>query len=122
MFGLQAYLKKGGADINVMKALRYLLATPKEVKETAETGQSTGQWLSDILEYRQMPTALTPFDYITLSDSTELKVQEASPFSGLLWLKHCNRWLHARLPIASLRHARSSLLSLTMYANPVTKH
>lgn len=84
MFGLQASLKKGGADADVIKALRYLLATPKEVKETEQTGQSTGQWLSDILEYRQIPTALTPFDYITLSDSTELKVQEVSSLSEII--------------------------------------
>ena len=69
-------LKKGGADENVPKALRYLLATAQEVKEVEEQSQTTGQWLADILEYRRMPTPMTPFDYITLSDATELKVQE----------------------------------------------
>ena len=71
-------LKKGGADENVPKALRYLLATAQEVKEVEEQSQTTGQWLADILEYRRLPTPMTPFDYITLSDATELKVQEAS--------------------------------------------
>ncbi|DBA83878.1 TPA: hypothetical protein ACH3X1_006386 [Trebouxia sp. C0004] len=71
-------LKKGGAADEVPKALRYLLATSKELKEVEEQSQTTGQWLADILEYRRLPTPMTPFDYITLSDSTELKVQEAS--------------------------------------------
>lgn len=78
---LQMSLKKGGADKEVVRALRFLLATPEEVKATAHSGQSTGQWVSDILEYRQMPTALTPFNYITLSDATELRVQEVSPLN-----------------------------------------
>ena len=59
-------LKKGGADESVPKALRYLLATPEEVKEVEEQSQEAGQWVSDILEYR------------TLSNPTELKVQEVS--------------------------------------------
>lgn len=75
---LQMSLKKGGADRQVIKALRFLLATPEELRKTEQAGQSTGQWLSDILEYRQMPTAMTPFDYITLSDATELRVQQVS--------------------------------------------
>ena len=75
---VQMSLKKGGADENVPKALRYLLATAQEVKEVEEQIQTTSQWLADILEYRRLPTPMTPFDYITLSDATELKVQEAS--------------------------------------------
>lgn len=71
-------LKKGGADKEVVRALRYLLATPEELQQTEQAGHSTGQWVSDILEYRQMPTALTPFNYITLSDATELRVQQVS--------------------------------------------
>lgn len=76
-------LKKGGADRQVIKALRFLLATPEELQNTEQAGQSTGQWLSDILEYRQMPTAMTPFDYITLSDDTELRVQQVSALSEI---------------------------------------
>lgn len=71
-------LKKGGADESVPKALRYLLATPEEVKEVEEQSQEAGQWVSDILEYRELPTAMTPWDYRTLSNPTELKVQEVS--------------------------------------------
>ena len=74
----QMSLKKGGADKDVIRALRFLLATPEELQKTERAGQSTGQWVSDILEYRQMPTAMTPFNYITLSDATELRVQEVS--------------------------------------------
>lgn len=61
-----------------MQALRFLLATPEELKTAAKTGQGIGQWLADILEYRQLPTSINPFDYITLSNSTELRVQQAS--------------------------------------------
>jgi hypothetical protein len=75
---LQMSLKKGGAADEVPKALRYLLATSEELKEVEEQSQTIGQWLADILEYRRLPNPMTPFDYITLSDSTELKVQEAS--------------------------------------------
>ena len=76
-------LKKGGADKEVIRALRFLLATPEELQRTEQAGQSTGQWVSDILEYRQMPTALTPFKYMTLSNATELRVQEVSfPLCG----------------------------------------
>ena len=75
-------LKKGGAAAEVPKALRYLLATSQELKEVEEQSQTTGQWLADILEYRRLPTPMTPFDYITLSDSTELKVQEVSLQTG----------------------------------------
>lgn len=71
-------LKKGGAADEVPKALRYLLADSQELKEVEEQSQTTGQWLADILEYRRLPTPMTLFDYITLSDSTEMKVQEAS--------------------------------------------
>ena len=71
-------LKKGGADKEVIRALRFLLATPEELQKTEQAGQSTGQWVSDILEYRQIPTAMTPFNYITLSDATELRVQQVT--------------------------------------------
>ena len=84
---LQMSLKKGGADSQVIKALRFLLATPEELQKTAQAGQSTGQWLSDILEYRQIPTAMTPFDYITLSDATELRVQQVSNLCVVLNLR-----------------------------------
>lgn len=69
-------LKKGGAGREVIRALRFLLATPDEVQEAEEAGRSTGQWLADILEYRQLPTAMTPFNYITLSNATEMRVQQ----------------------------------------------
>lgn len=74
---LQVSLKKGGAGREVIRALRFLLATPDEVQEAEEAGRSTGQWLADILEYRQLPTAMTPFNYITLSNATEMRVQQA---------------------------------------------
>ena len=80
---LQMSLKKGGADRDVIKALRFLLATPEDMQTAEEAGQSTAQWLSDILEYRQMPTPMTPFDYIKLSDDTELRVQQVSPSTVL---------------------------------------
>ena len=96
---MQASLKKGGADADVVKALRYLLATPEEVQQTEKAGQSMGQWLSDILKYRQIPTAMTPFDYITLSDATERKGQEVSQLSGL----HC---VHFYVHACVYRHIR----------------
>ncbi|KAL3138842.1 hypothetical protein ABBQ32_005675 [Trebouxia sp. C0010 RCD-2024] len=74
---LQVSLKKGGAGREVIKALCFLLATPDEVQKAEEAGRSTGQWLADVLEYRQLPTATTPFDYITLSNATEMRVQQA---------------------------------------------
>ena len=74
---LQVSLKKGGAGREVIKALRFLLATPDELQTAEEAGQRTGQWLADILEYRQLPTAMTPFGYITLSNATELRIQQA---------------------------------------------
>ena len=93
---LQMSLKKGGADENVPKALRYLLATPQEVKEVEEQSQTTSQWLADILEYRRLPTPMTPFDYITLSDATELKVQEASSQTAnmpcIVYCACCRYW------------------------------
>ena len=70
-------MKKGGAGREVIKALRFLLATPDELQTAQAAGQSTGQWLADILEYRQLPTAMTPFDYIKLSNATELRIQQA---------------------------------------------
>ena len=74
-------LKKGGADKEVIRALRFLLATPEELQKAEQAGQSTGQWVANILEYRQIPTALTPFNYITLSDATEFRVHEVSSLS-----------------------------------------
>ena len=69
-------LRKGGADTDALRALRYLLASEKELQEAEEQAQSLGQWLADFLGYRQQPNALTPFLYRTMSDATEQAVHE----------------------------------------------
>ena len=75
---MQMSLKKGGADEDVLRALRYLLASEQELQEIEEQAQSLGQWLSDFMEYRKRPTASTPFQYRTLSDTTEQAIHEVS--------------------------------------------